>query len=571
MKKFYIFGGKNMKKVISLFMAMAILLTSAVSVFATGDYTIEKKDIYYLRSDGALYQVSGGTKKATVELVDTDVVLCGSIANGSKNYLRDDYKEYFKSMNTLVFTELGMVYEDWGHLSLNKEDAIKEIPNLTDVIGYDLYLAEDGKVYKYDSFGSNLYCVANIGKMKEFQEDNGNGFLLSEDNTLYTTNHGGIRKVATDVKDFKVSSNTLYRTNNNDLYVSRYNWEDTPEFLLSNCSQRYFENDFGTIAKTNDGKWYHMGTNADFRLEPQRKVDGNNITPMEFETMVEATEYIFRYGVWEWNLDGNLYCCFEGSRDLIAENVLMFDGSKALTQDGDLVVFINKSGNLMGDFLDANIKEPEKLATINTSTFINKDNNLVVILKNDAEKRSYLQEIKLGEKYPDRSDWAETEIAQADEIGYIDSVKQIPMQNNIKREEFCNMIVDFCEKYLGKELSKTGNPFKDTENEKVIKAYANGIITGVSSNEFAPNNEITREQMCAIMTRASKFLKPDVQFGEGIKFSDMGQVSDWAVEGVNAMSGLGIVKGDGVSITPKSNTSVEQAIAMTYRLYNKIK
>ena len=51
----------------------------------------------------------------------------------------------------------------------------------------------------------------------------------------------------------------------------------------------------------------------------------------------------------------------------------------------------------------------------------------------------------------------------------------------------------------------------------------------------------------------------------------MDRVSDWAVEGVNAMSGMGIVKGDGVSITPKSNTSVEQAIAMTYRLYNKLK
>lgn len=566
-----------MKKVISLFMTMAILFTSAVSVFATGDYTIEKKSIYYLRSDGALYQVSGGTKKATVELVDTDVVLCGTIANGSKDYLRDDYKEYFKSMNTLVFTEIGMVYEDWGYLSLNEEDAIKEIPNLTDVIGYDLYLAEDGKVYKYNTSRSCLYCIANIGKMKEFQECDGNAYILSEDNTLYSTNHGGIIKVATDVKDFKVSNGcALYRTNNNDLYVSRYNWEATPEFLLSNCSQRYFHNNSigsggAIIAKTNDGKWCHMGTNHNFFLEPERKVDGNDITPKEFKTMVEAGEYIFRYGVWEWNIDGNLYCCFEGSRDLIAEKVLMYDGSKALTQDGDLVVFINKSGNLMGDFLDANIKEPEKLATLNTGTFINKDNNLVVILKNDAEKRSYLQEIKLGEKYPDRSDWAEPEIAQADEIGYIDSVKQIPMQNNIKREDFCNMIVDFCETYLGKELSKTGNPFKDTENEKVIKAYANGIITGVSSNEFAPNNEITREQMCAIMTRASKFLKPDVQFGEGIKFSDMNQVSDWAVEGVNAMSGLGIVKGDGYSITPKSNTSVEQAIAMTYRLYNKIK
>ena len=133
------------------------------------------------------------------------------------------------------------------------------------------------------------------------------------------------------------------------------------------------------------------------------------------------------------------------------------------------------------------------------------------------------------------------------------------------------MIVDFCEKYLGRELSTTSNPFEDTKNEKVIKAYANGIITGVSSDKFAPDDRITREQMCAIMTRATKLLKPDVQFGQGIAFSDMHTVSDWAVEGVNAMSGLGIVKGDGVSITPKSNTSVEQAIAMTYRLYNKIK
>lgn len=558
-----------MKKVISLVMTMAILLTSAVSVFATGDYTIEKKGIYYLRSDGALYKVIAYTEKDTAELVDTDVVLCGSIANGSKDYLRDDYKEYFKSMNTLVFTEIGMVYEDWGYLSFNEEDAIKEIPNLTDVIGYDLYLAEDGKVYKYDTSWSCLYCIANIGKIKEFQEDNAYGFFLTEDNTLYTSDAShSIIKVSTDVKDFKISgSNVSYRTNNNDLYVSGSGQGNTPEFLLSNCSQLYFYQSGLTVAKTNDGKWYHMGTNSNFRLEPQRKVDGNNITPTEFNTMTEATEYVYRVGAYEWNIDGNLYYCTDNTKELIAENIIFMDlDNLAVTYDGDMII-LSSSSNPKGDFLDMNIKNPEKYGYWQ----INKDNNVSIVLKNEAEKRFYLKEFKLSEKYPDRSDWAEPEIAQADEIGYIDSVKQIPMQNNIKREEFCNMIVDFCEKYLGKELSTTSNPFKDTENEKVIKAYANGIITGVSGNEFAPNNEITREQMCAIMTRASKFLKPDVQFGEGIKFSDMAQVSDWAVEGVNAMSGLGIVKGDGYSITPKSNTSVEQAIAMTYRLYNKIK
>lgn len=526
-----------MKKIIATVLVVVMLIANAVNVLASENYTVEYLgDNYFLRSDATLYYKDGDS---------FTFVAINSLDEDMSNY---DF----------------VGKEEVGDYVVYHEYTEEEKPKLTKQIRKYTYLADDGKVYELRD-NDTLECLGYVGIIKEFQSDDGVTCILSQDNTLYRADHWSLKKIASDVKDYKFSGEALYyRTNNNDLYSG--DWYDS-EFLLSDCSQLYSFR-WGTVfAKTNSGKWYHMGDNRDFQLEPQKMVDGNNTTPESFETMIEATQYIYQWGNYEWNIDGNLYSCLDGTRNLIAENIIYMQEKCAITSDGDMI--------FDGDFIDMNIKNPEKYGFIGTEgeAYINIDNNLSFVDRKSEEEyyKRVLKIFKISEKYPDRSDWAADELSQADEIGYIDSVKFIPMQSNIKREDFCNMIVDFCEKYLGKEISSTSNPFKDTENEKVIKAYANGIIAGVSGNEFAPNDKITREQMCAIMTRAAKFLKPDVQFGQGIAFSDMDIVSDWAVEGVNAMSGLGIVKGDGVSITPKSNTSVEQAIAMTYRLYNKIR
>ena len=44
--------------------------------------------------------------------------------------------------------------------------------------------------------------------------------------------------------------------------------------------------------------------------------------------------------------------------------------------------------------------------------------------------------------------------------------------------------------------------FKLGESIEVLKAYNLGITKGISENEFAPNELITREQMATMMTRA---------------------------------------------------------------------
>ena len=542
-----------MKKVLSVIMVMAILLTSAVSVFADGGTKFIKHDWgQALTEDGRLYSVS----KSGATLIDTDVV---DFTSGA--YIKKDaYIYYYRDIN-------------------DRKSSFKEAhePDYYAILGEKVVQDENGNIFqRYPN--NSVYD-------KELLEDQTNGtkiiksgdyHFLTEDNALYRAeiayngNLTGLTKLADNVKDFRDGyfgdTFCYYRDMNDNLYYYKGNWQD-PTLFLSNCSEIYSDDGFDDgFAKTNDGKWYHWGSNDGFCLEPEKLVDGNNITPMEIKTPMIASEYVYQfkckvkkdiYKTITWALDGGLY--IDGEK--IADNVVnSFGNTKYITDDGDIIYI--ETTPFEYKIFDTNFADVSK----HTYEGIDTEGNLVFYNEYEGVKKIYA-----NHKYLNRSDWADAEIALADEIGYIDSVKLFDMQSNIKREDFCNMIVDFCEKYLGRELSTTSNPFKDTKNEKVIKAYANGIITGVSSDKFAPDDRITREQMCAIMTRATKFLKSDVQFGEGIKFSDMYDVSDWAVEGVNATSGLGIVKGDGVSITPKANTSVEQAIAMTYRLYNKIK
>lgn len=555
-----------MKKVLSVIILMAILLTSSVSVFASeGARFIQHDGIYILTDDGRFFRVNTNKEllTANLELIDTDVIdIEGNEYIKDDSYVNIQYSMYFNTEKVDGTTDF---------VRLMESDIIQDA---------------DGNLYFYGGFNEK-----QIGN--EMIIANSQHFFLTENHVLYhISGYGDFDKVSDNVLDYREDSdgNCAYRTLNYDLYrcyIDNLGWIDENDKILENVSDVYsvdVEYDHFSYAKTNDGKWYHWGANDGFQLESSKVIDGNEISPDKIKEPRLANEFIYqriytRNGAvsdtFIWALDGHLY--HNGSK--IVDNIAhCHDGYKFLTADGDLIIITRAYIN---DYqlkviecdtnYDLNVYKYQGFKELQESG-IDKDGNFVYVLYDEYKKELYFPvKFNVNYKYLNRSDWADSEIALADEIGYIDSVKLFDMQSNIKREDFCNMIVDFCEKHLGRELSTTTNPFKDTENEKVIKAYANGIITGVSSDSFAPNDNITREQMCAIMTRATKFLKSDVQFGEGIKFSDMYDVSDWAVEGVNAMSGLGIVKGDGVSITPKSNTSVEQAIAMTYRLYNKIK
>ena len=102
------------------------------------------------------------------------------------------------------------------------------------------------------------------------------------------------------------------------------------------------------------------------------------------------------------------------------------------------------------------------------------------------------------------------------------------------------------------EQPETGkNPFTDVAagiwyEKAVAWASSIGVVNGVGNGLFAPNKDITREQMATMIYRFLKISGYDVSAGENVDlsaFTDAGKISDYALEGMRWAVGCGLFRG----------------------------
>ncbi len=79
--------------------------------------------------------------------------------------------------------------------------------------------------------------------------------------------------------------------------------------------------------------------------------------------------------------------------------------------------------------------------------------------------------------------------------------------------------------------------------DAVSWANANGIVNGISETEFAPDVNVTREQMCALIARYLSYKGYALESGNGITFSDKDSISDWAMADVEKCVAAEIITG----------------------------
>ncbi len=184
------------------------------------------------------------------------------------------------------------------------------------------------------------------------------------------------------------------------------------------------------------------------------------------------------------------------------------------------------------------------------------------------------------------SAWASAELKKADDYGLIpDSLKGADMTKPITREEFAELAVKLYEKTTGTAATAASpNPFTDTNNPEILKAFKVGVTTGTSATTFAPKELTNREQVATMLSRAIRVMAPGGDFSTAgaPTFTDQKDISDWALEHVKFMSKNEIIKGTDGKFMPKATTTAEKAsgyatttremaIAMSVRSYEKFK
>ena len=100
-------------------------------------------------------------------------------------------------------------------------------------------------------------------------------------------------------------------------------------------------------------------------------------------------------------------------------------------------------------------------------------------------------------------------------------------------------------------------------------AKQNGIVNGVTENEFAPNSDITREQIAAILYRYAQFKGFDVSVGENTdisSYADAESVSEYAAASIQYAVGSGLIKGkSATTLNPLDNATRAEIAAILQR------
>lgn len=116
-------------------------------------------------------------------------------------------------------------------------------------------------------------------------------------------------------------------------------------------------------------------------------------------------------------------------------------------------------------------------------------------------------------------------------------------------------------------------PFTDLESGRwyvsaVGWAYQNGIVNGTTKTTFEPNAPVTREQICAMLTKFCDYMGITLlDLKEKINFTDAGSISKYARSAVSLCQLSGIISGmpDG-SFAPKKSATRAEVAAMLTRL-----
>ncbi|WP_161409698.1 S-layer homology domain-containing protein [Paenibacillus silvestris] len=213
------------------------------------------------------------------------------------------------------------------------------------------------------------------------------------------------------------------------------------------------------------------------------------------------------------------------------------------------------------------------------STIINWTNIKIVDSKLDSKVFTTNASINLIKIFADLAGhWAKSDIMQMVDKKVVEGMDDdhFAPDSNVTRAQFATLL----SKAL--DLKDDGQiPFADVTSgawfeSSVKKAYAAGLINGVADDAFAPEQNITREEMTAMLLRAKAHATgmniDNMTVNGSIHFSDETAINDWAKKVVALAVESGLMNGRTErEFAPQEHASRAESVVVLKRLLAELK
>lgn len=143
-------------------------------------------------------------------------------------------------------------------------------------------------------------------------------------------------------------------------------------------------------------------------------------------------------------------------------------------------------------------------------------------------------------------------------------------EDNLSRAQLCQIIYNL----EGQPAATGGSTFTDVADgawyaDAVTWAAENGIVGGYGGGLFGPEDNITREQLAAILYRYAQVKGYDVSVGEDtniLSYADALDVSEWAIPAMQWACGSGVIEGvTEATLVPGGTATRAQVATMLIR------
>ena len=227
------------------------------------------------------------------------------------------------------------------------------------------------------------------------------------------------------------------------------------------------------------------------------------------------------------------------------------------------------------------IDRPGSFQFIGLSGSISDDTYSGEIYSERGDPSGFFTVSRVGEPHPPgianpHSPWAFDRLVTAFELDLVPAAfldPSVDLTAPITRAEFAAVGVKVYEALSGfTAIPAVINPFTDTNDIEVLKAYNIRIVTGTSATTYTPDRVLNREEAAHLLTNVFKRVTMPgwtsdtneqfpLVYDKPAPFNDDAAISSWARDSVYFMVANGIITGNpGYVFAPRNETPAQEAL-----------